>query len=217
MSIKIYITDDHPLAIAGIRNLLEPFSHLKVTRHFETGEALLEKLTQATLPDILLLDILLPGISGKELVPILLERFPGLKIIALTSLNAPGYIKSMMRAGCRGYLLKNTRQKELVKAIETVHGGGTYIGEALKSQLYENLTAFKEKRASDPELKKVILTRREKEILQLIVKEYNNQEIAERLFLSIRTVENHRYKLYQKLDTKNAMGLLNTAIELGLI
>jgi DNA-binding NarL/FixJ family response regulator len=216
MIIKVCITDDHPLAIAGLQNMLLPFPHIKVNSTYETGEALLEGLSRIK-PDIILLDLLLPDINGKELAKIVLQQYPDVKIIALTSLDAPTHIKTMMRQGCKGYLLKNTRQTSLVKAIETVFEGGEYIEPSLKERMLDNIMSLKKKQDFVQPDKKIVLTRREKEILQLVVQEYNNQEIAEKLFLSIRTIENHKYKLHQKLETQNAMGLLKTAIELGLL
>lgn len=216
MPISIFITDDHPLAITGLYNMLLPYGNINVTGTFQTGQALLDALALSQ-PDILLLDILLPDLNGKELALMISKQYPGLKIIAITSLDAPTYVKAMMRHGCSGYLLKNTDQETLCEAIETVYRGQEYIEPTLKEQMMDNLFRYK-KEHKNPQLKVNVprLTNREKDVLDLIVKEYSNQEIADQLYLSIRTVERHRFNLMRKFDAKSPIGLLKTAIEMGL-
>src|SRR5690606_10173588 len=118
-----------------------------------------------------------------------------------------------MRIGCSGYILKNTDVKQLVFAIKEVYKGETYIQPDLKEQMINNMLQFK----NSAKMLQPKLTVREKEVLALIVEEYTNQEIAEKLSLSLRTVENHRFSIMNKLDVKNSVGLVRAAIELGLI
>ena len=212
MSIRVAITDDHPLAINGLRNMLSNADNIVVLDCYETGQELLNgiKLRQ---PDILLLDIQLPDYKGNELAEMISKVYPWVKIIAISSLDAPIHVKMMMRSGCSGYVLKNTRVKALLHAIEQVHSGIDYIEQALKEQMMQHLLKYKKLNTS----KTPTLTQREKEILKLIVEENTNQEIAEKLFLSLRTVENHRFSLLQKLDVKNAIGLVKVAIQSGLV
>lgn len=216
--ISIFITDDHPLAITGLMNMLLPYKHISVTGTFVSGAALLGGLQQAQ-PDILLLDILLPDTNGKELAQLITTTYPHIRIIAITSLDAPTHVKSMMRNGCKGFLLKNIDQSTLVEAIDTVYGGGEYIESSLKEQMLGNILNFRKRMETEggERIKAPRLTNREKDVLDLIVKEYSNQEIADQLFLSIRTVERHRFNLMRKFDAKSPIGLLKSAIELGLV
>jgi DNA-binding NarL/FixJ family response regulator len=212
MSIKITITDDHPLATNGIASMLTPFPQLEIMDLFNSSSALLEGL-KTRQPDILLLDIMLPGQSGRDIAPVIKSNYPAVKIIALTSLDAPSMVSGMMRRGCSGYLLKDTDQETLVLAIEEVYKGHEFIEPSLKEKLLENITRFQ---SNKTERMAHELTQREKEILKLIVAENTTQEIADKLFISFRTVENHRYSLLQKLDVKNSVGLVKLAIQMGL-
>jgi len=210
--IKLAITDDHPLAINGIKSMLSSSQHILVTATYANGNSLLEGLKSYP-PDVLLLDIMLPDKSGKELAKIIVHDYPHIGIIALTSLDAPSIVKVMMQRGCKGYLLKDTDEQTLVEAIETVAKGNEFIEPSLKEHLLQQMMGNKK------QVNGVIheLTTREKEILRLIVAEFTTQEIADKLFISFRTVENHRYSLLQKLEVKNTAGLVRVALTTGLL
>lgn len=212
MSIKVAILDDHPLAINGIRIMLDKQSDIEITDTYTSAGALLEGLAKRQ-PDVLLLDIVLPGMSGKELAPVIAKEYPDIAIVALTSLDAPAVVKSMMQRGCMGYLLKDTDQETMIAAIHHAYKKEKFIEPSLKEVFMQNMMNYK-KNMPDVALQ---LTHREKEILQLIVEECTTQEIADKLCISFRTVENHRYSLLQKLDVKNTAGLVKTAILLGLV
>jgi DNA-binding NarL/FixJ family response regulator len=214
-TIRVSIVDDHPMVISGLTNMLQPVKHIAVISHFLNGKDLMDGLEQ-NLPDVLLMDIIMPGMQGPELVRWVKSLYPGIKILAVTSLDTPGQIRNMMQCGCSGYLLKNTDQHILVEAIERIFTGDEYIEPALKEQLLQSMLRFKEKTESPKHPLKVVLTRREKEILQLIIQENSNQQIADKLFVSLRTIENHRFNLQQKLQVKNMIGLLKVAIQMGL-
>ncbi len=211
MPIRVAIVDDHPLATTGLRNMLAVSNGIEVTDSYHNGATALEGLKQ-TQPDVLLLDILLPDIKGEDLAARISNTWPAIKIIAITSLDAPIHIKVMMRNGCKGYLLKNTDVDTLVQAIVTVYQDEEFIEPALKERMVQNMLQFRRN-----DMKPPVLTRREIEILCLIVAENTNQEIAEKLHLSTRTIEKHRFSLLQKLDAKNTAGLVKTAIEFGYI
>jgi DNA-binding NarL/FixJ family response regulator len=211
MPISVAIVDDHPLATTGLRNMLSVSEDIQVTDTYHNGTALLEGLHQRQ-PDVLLLDIQLPDIRGEELAARISREWPGVKMLAITSLDAPIHIKIMMRNGCKGYLLKNTDVDTLIMAIEEVQQGREFIEPALKEQMVQNILQFRKTDRKPP-----VLTRREREILELIVAECTNQDIAGKLSLSLRTVEKHRFSLLQKLDVKNTAGLVKTAIEFGYI
>ncbi len=213
MPIKVAITDDHPLAIGGIENMLREYGNIHIAGTYTSGSALLKGINEQQ-PDVLLLDILMPDQSGQELAEIISKTYPGIRILALTSLDAPYYVRGMMRRGCSGYLLKNTDQETLIKAIEEVYQGKEFIEPSLKEQIMHNTLKGKRSHPAPPI---PVLTQREKEILQLIVEEFTSQEIADKLFLSLRTVEGHRLNLLQKLDAKNTVGLVKTALQTGLV
>lgn len=212
MAIKIVITDDHPIVLDGLSMALNGHPEIIITGGYSTGEALFLGL-QKSQPDLLLLDLQLPDKSGYELVPLLLKQYPDLKILILSGMESSPHIKEMMQKGCRGYLLKSTTNKQvLIDAITEVYNGGLYLDKGLKEQLLSEMFVNKRKRDKlDPRI-----TQREKDVLKLIAEECSNQEIADRLFISLRTVETHRYNLLQKLDVKNIAGLVRLAITLDL-
>ncbi len=212
MMIKVVITDDHPLALNGLKNMLQPFEHIQVVGTYGSGQKLLAGLVAAR-PDVLLLDVLLPDMDGGEIAAVVTRSYPDINILVVSSIDAPAHVKTMLKAGCKGYVLKNIEQDTLVEAIETVYQGKEYLDNAIKDKWAKYLLQYKR---IIPE-KKAPLTRRELEVLRLIAQEYSNPEIAKQLFLSLRTVENHRFNLQQKLEVKNTAGLVNTAIQMGLL
>jgi DNA-binding NarL/FixJ family response regulator len=205
--IKVTITDDQQIILNGLQKIIAEASDIDLIGVFTGGEDLLEGL-EKQLPDVLMLDINMPGKTGIELAGIISKQFPPVKIIALTNVDIIPQVKKMLQHGAVGYLLKDAAPEIIIEAIRKVAGGDKYLYEDLQKQLMNDLF--------EPSGKHVI-TRREKEILQLVVDEYTNQEIAEKLFLSLRTVENHRNNLLQKLGVKNTAGLVKAAINEGLV
>lgn len=213
-TIDIAIADDHTMIISGIISLLQNCKHINVVGAYPNAAALLEGLKQKQ-PQVLLLDILLPDQSGKDLAPLIKATYPQVEILVLTSLDAPALVGGMLRRGCRGYLLKGAGALLLQQAIECVSYGKEFIDPLLKEQFVRQVIKFNDQIPIPllvPEL-----TQREKEILQLIASEYSTKQISEKLFISQRTAENHRYNLMQKLDVKNTVGLVKIAIQLGLV
>lgn len=210
--IKIAITDDHPIVIDGLLNALHDTPGMEVVATYNNGAALLKGLQEQSI-DILLLDLQLPDKNGAELVPIVLQQYPDIHILILSGVESSSYIKEMIQKGCKGYLLKsNTDRDKLITAIQEVYNGSVYLEPAIKEQLLHEMLIAKRKRDSiNPKV-----TQRELEVLRLIMEELNNQEIADRLFISLRTVETHRYNLLQKLNAKNTAGLLRIARQMGI-
>lgn len=205
--IRVAIVDDQVIILNGLQKILADAPHVKIEGVYNNGDDLL-KAMEKNIPDVLLLDIQMPGKSGPELAVIIAKKYPSVKMIALTNVDVITQVKQMLQKGCLGYLLKDVSPEILLKAIETVHNGEQFLKEDFKTQLLNSLSGNESNH---------LITRREKEILKLIVEENTNQDIAGKLFLSLRTVENHRNNLLQKLQVKNTAGLVKVAIQEGLI
>ena len=209
--IKVAITDDHPIVIEGIKMMLKPNKDICIAQSFNNITEMFGGLNQEI--QILLLDINLPDGNGIVACKELLNRFPNLKIIALTNFEDVSFIKQIIKNGAMGYLLKNTGKNELIEAVKTVLNGELYLQQNIKELLLKE--SFGKATTSSFFIPK--LTSREKEILGLIIKEYTTEEMANKLFLSAKTIESHRSNLIQKLGVKNSAGLVRVAFEKGLI
>ncbi len=207
MTINVDITDDHPLAINGIRMMLEDEPDIHIAHTYTTGAALKKGLASQQ-PDVLLLDVKLVDEPGSEVAAFITRNYPEVRIVALTSLDAPAVVKNMMRNGCIGYLLKGTDRSTLIETIRKAYYCEEFLDPALHMHMRHVLSPSNE----TPEL-----TKREKEILKLIVAGDSTQEIAEKLCISPRTAEVHRLTLLKKLDVKNTAGLVRIALTLGLV
>lgn len=208
--IRVGILDDHTMVLKGIEALLEDSNEIKVVYTFNNAKALLDYLSKEH-PDVLLLDINLPKSNGIELCGFITKTYPEISIIGLSNYNDTGFIKNMMRNGAKGYLLKNTSREELTEAIKTVNSGEKYIPKILKNKLLNESFGVQ----LSPFIPQ--LTRREQEILESIANELTNNEIAEKLFISTKTVESHRKNLLQKFGVRNTAGLIKEAFTKGLL
>jgi DNA-binding NarL/FixJ family response regulator len=208
--IRIGIVDDHSLIISGLAHMLSDQIDCSILFTAHSGKELMAQL-ENQLPDVLLLDIELPDSSGIELCVAVLKRYPTLPVVALTNHDEVVYVKKMLRSGAKGYLLKGTNKQKLLQAIHTVIQGQQYLDSQVEQAVL--LQALGGKRQNSV----VKLTKRENEILALIASEHSNQEIADKLFLSVRTVESHRHSLNQKLNIKNSAGLVKEAYLRGLV
>lgn len=213
--IKLAIVDDHPMVLAGIKVLMRPFSNIQVKHTYADADALIEGLAKSV-PDVLLLDLALPDKPGKELVTEVLRAHADLKILVLTSMDTPAMVSSLMRRGCKGYILKGADPARLVEAIETVYKGGVFVDAELKEQLLLDAITPKKPWEKAKEMG-AELTEKEIEILKLIAAEYTTKEISEALNIGFRTAENYRYNLTKKLDVKNTAGLVKVAMQMGLV
>lgn len=210
MKINIAIADDHPLIINGLTQILRNCGDMNIVSAYSSGHELLQGLATVK-PEVLLLDLHMPNGSGEEVAPIIRKQYPSVKIIALTNQDNTYYIKTMMSYGASGYLLKSSIADIIIHAIRVVHNGEIFIDPLLKEKLVQESLLEKDKPARPQ------LTRREKEVLELIASNFNSQEIADRLYLSKRTIDNHRLSLLMKLDVKNSAALIKKAMQLGLI
>lgn len=205
--IRISIVDDHPLLIKGLQTMLQHCADIEVVGTYHSGKELLAGLRKQC-PDVLLLDIQMQDQMGDELMPLLRKSYPDMMIVALTNMDHEYYIKVMLTEGVMGYVLKNSDEEILLEAIRSVYKGVQYFDPLIRKQAVK---------AQKNATQKPALTRREKEILELIALDYSSNDIADRLFLSKRTVDNHRIHLLLKLDVKGSASLVKKAIDLGLI
>ncbi len=205
--IKVLVVDDHRLVIEGISSLLESEEGIEIIGSAVDGIKCLDFL-EKNHTDVVLLDINLPDMSGLDLCKMLKDRVPDLKIIALSTFNQSTYINKMMANGADGYLLKNVGKSELSEAIKNVFAGQTVLSE----EVAKIVKISKTKLETIP-----VLTKRETEVLKLIAEGLTNQQIGEKLFISIDTVDSHRKNLHTKLGVNNTALLVRFALENGVI
>lgn len=204
--INVAIVDDQSIIRQGLQKILAEASHINTGTLYGNGDDLLLAL-ETNQPDVLLLDVQMPGKSGIELATIISKKYPAVKMIALANVDTLTQMKQMLQKGCLGYLLKDVSPEILISAIETVHNGQQFLDKNLKKQLLSSLSGQDDKQ---------IITRREKEILKLILEGNTQEAIASKLLISLRTVENHRNNLLQKLNVKNTDGLVKVMLRDGL-
>ena len=208
--IRLHIVDDHQMMIDGLRALLGDEPAFKIIAESNNGKVALSKI-ETDQPDVLLTDISMPEMNGLELTKAVKEKFPEIKIIALSMFGERNTISEMLQAGISGYIVKNTGKQELVQAINKVATGGLFFSDEVSAEMMKAI--------STPAVKEdvITLTPREIEIVKLIAKEFSNLQIAEALFISERTVETHRKNIFRKTNTKSVVGLIKYAIEKKLL
>lgn len=205
LAIQVFIVDDHYMVIEGIRSLLQNEKGIEWIGHAMNAESCVAFLNNRQ-PDVIFMDINLPDKNGIDLCKEVNEKYPSISIIGLSTFNQQSFITKMMVNGASGYVLKNASKEELLYAIQTVVRGRTFLS--------HEAALIAEKNADD-ELP--LLTRREKEVLELIADGMTTQEIADKLFISSATVETHRKNLLVKLEAKNVAAMVKIAAKLNLI
>lgn len=211
--IKILLVDDHKMIREGIKSFLEEHKEYVVCMEAENGLDALDKYDASKI-DLIITDIIMPEMDGIAMTVELLKKNPEVKIIALTMLNENHHIKQMLKAGVMGYLLKNCSEEELIKAIEVVISDNKFYSEEVTEIIMNDLSG--DKKAKQRLSVEIPLTTRELEILRLICKEYSNKEIADELFIGMRTVDAHKRNLLEKTGCRNVAGLVVYALERSL-
>ena len=209
--IKVIIVDDHLLIRVGFSTLLADYENIELIGEAKDGVEFL-KLLETDIPDVVFMDINMPGMNGIDATREAIKLLPNLKIVALSTNDGEDSIDAMIQAGAKGFLLKKIIADDIIKAIENVTKGGSYFSPELVSYLSKNLSKQKSNN-----LFKVDLNAREKEVLNLLCQGLSTQEIADKLFLSNRTVEIYRANLLLKTNTKNSIGVVLYAIKNRLI
>ncbi len=213
--INILIADDHTMFVDGMESILSGEADLKVVGRSYDGPSVL-KFLEITKIDIVLLDVNLPGMNGIEVCKEITTHFPSVKVLAISMFNEESFVTEILNNGSKGYILKNTGRSELLKAIRTVAQGNSYFSDEVTSIIMNGLMN-KRKSSSKSSAFYPKLSRREKEILRLIAQEFTTQEIADNLYISLKTVESHRSSLLSKLNARNSVGLVRIALENHLL
>ena len=206
MQTKVFIVDDHYMVIEGIRSLLQNENGIEWMGHATNATSCLAFLQQQK-PDVILMDINLPDKSGIDLCKEVKDKYPGIYILGLSTFNQQSFIEKMMASGASGYVLKNATQEEIIEGIETV----------IKGKQFLSFDAALALRKNNSDSNVPVITRREKEVLELIADGMTNNEIAQQLFISSTTVDTHRKNLLAKFEAKNIASLIKQAMQMSII
>ena len=212
MSMRIILADDHKIIRDGLRSLLEQEEDIEVVAQAKTGHETIE-LVAKFVPNVVIMDIAMPDMNGIEATRHIINNFENVKIIALSMHSDRKFVIEMLKAGASGYLLKNCAFEELANAIRTVIAGKTYLSPSITDVVVDNYV-----RGSGDNAPSVfsVLTRREREVLQLLAESKTTKQVAIILHISPKTVETHRLKIMKKLDLNNVAALTKYAIREGL-
>jgi two-component system response regulator NreC len=208
--IRVVLVDDHAVVRSGIRLLLDRQEDIEVIGEAGNAKDALFR-ARALKPDVILLDVVMPGESGIEVLPRLLEESPQTKVLVLSMQDDPSYVREAFAAGAQGYVLKEAADEEVVSAVREIAKGGRYVHPTLGARM---VAAEAEERAAveaDP------LSEREREVLRLLALGHTNQEIAGKLYISVRTAESHRAHVMQKLRLATRAELVRYALSRGLL
>ena len=210
MSIRVLVVDDHAVVRAGLRRVLEAEGDLEVVGEAADAERAVFEAIE-TKPDVVLMDLVMPGKSGIEGMPALLQSLPDVEVLVLSMQDDPRDVREAFAAGAAGYVLKEAADVEIVGAIRAVAAGKRYLHPALGARLVAAEAEERQKGIADP------LSEREREVLHLLALGHTNQEIAKRLFISVRTAETHRAHIMRKLSLKSRAELVRYALAEGLL
>jgi DNA-binding NarL/FixJ family response regulator len=212
--IKIILADDHRIFRKGLKSLLSEKSNIEILAEADDGAEALEKAMKYR-PKIVIMDIGMPKMDGIEATRQIRERLPDTEVVILSMHSKKAYIDQVLKAGAKGYVLKDSDEENLIAAINTVHNGGYYLDSLIADQILSDYFGGKSKRElkkqSDP------LSEREREVLRLLAQGHSNQEVADILCISRKTVENHRANIVRKTGVQGLVGLTKYAARIGLI
>ena len=210
MTIRVLIVDDHAVVRAGLRRVLDAEADIETVGEAADGERAIFEAMETT-PDVVLMDLVMPGKSGIEAMPALLQAAPEAKVLVLSMQDDPRYVREAFAAGASGYVLKEAADTEVVAAIRAVAAGERYVHPSLGAKLFAADAEERRRAESDP------LSDREREVLRLLALGHTNQEIATMLFISVRTAETHRAHIMQKLRLGSRAELVRHALAEGLL
>jgi two-component system, NarL family, response regulator NreC len=208
--IRILLVDDHAVVRSGLRLLLDREEGMTAVDEAATADEAIFRMIEHK-PDVLLIDVTMPGTSGIEAIPKLLEASPATKVLVLSMHDDPRYVRDAFAAGASGYVLKEAADSEVVAAIREVASGGSYVNPALGARMVAAEAKEQAEAQADP------LSEREHEVLRLLALGHTNQEIAKTLYISVRTAETHRAHIMQKLGLASRAELVRYALAKQLI
>ena len=212
--IKIILADDHRIFRKGLKSLLSERENIEVMAEADNGDEAVDAVRKHK-PEIVVMDIAMPKMDGIEATRHIRERFPDTEVIVLSMHAKKAYIDQVLKAGAKGYVLKDSDEENLLSAIDTVHTGGYYLDSPVADQVLSDYFRDKSKgglkKQADP------LSDREKEVLRLLAEGHSNQEVADTLYISRKTVENHRANIVRKTGIQGQVGLTKYAARIGLI
>ncbi|WP_406827216.1 response regulator [Pedobacter sp. KACC 23697] len=214
--LKIILAEDHNLVRNGIKMLLESQADIEVIAEADDGKQVLEHLVSGIVPDIILADINMPEMDGISLIKAIKSTHPHIKVVILSMLDQEKYVMQAFMEGSYGYLLKNVNESEMLFALKTVADGAKYLCVELTETMLNRLINQTSAQA-EQEKNQVDFSMREIEVLHLVAEGYTNQEMADKLFLSKRTIEGHRQMLIDKTGSKNTASLIRFAIMNGFL
>ena len=210
MTLRVVLVDDHAILRAGLRRVLDAEDDIEVVGEADNAEhAVFEALSSK--PDVVVMDVVMPGKSGIEGLPALLQAVPGTRVLVLSMQDDPHYVREAFEAGASGYILKEAADTEVVAAVRLVADGEQYVHPALGARLVAADAAERRRAEEDP------LSEREREVLRLLALGHTNQEIAKLLFISVRTAETHRAHIMQKLRLSSRAELVRYALDNGVV
>jgi two-component system, NarL family, response regulator NreC len=210
-SMRILIADDHAILRTGLRLLIETQPNLSVVGEAENGREALEK-ARSLHPDLILLDLNMPEVDGMTVIPQLRREVPDSRILVLTMHDDAAHLRQALDAGASGYVLKKAVDQELLMAIRAVRRGETYVHSAMTHKLLESLAESQEPEADDPWRR---LSEREFDVMRLVALGHTNNEIAEELYISVKTVESYRARGMEKLGMESRAQLVQSALKHG--
>lgn len=212
--IKVILADDHRIFRKGLKSLLSEKKNIEVLAEADNGDEALEAVKKYK-PEIVVMDIAMPKMDGIEATRQIREQFPDTEVVILSMHAKKAYIDQVLKAGAKGYVLKDSDEENLLSAIDTVHNGGYYLDSPVADQVLSDYFRDKSKRElkkqSDP------LSERERQVLRLLAEGHSNQEVADTLYISRKTVENHRANIVRKTGIQGQVGLAKYAARIGLI
>ncbi|MDX6448921.1 MAG: hypothetical protein QOD08_1384 [Gaiellaceae bacterium] len=210
MAIRVVVVDDHAVVRSGLKLLLDSHDDIEVVGDAGNAQDAVFRVRELT-PDVILLDLVMPGEGGIEVMPKLLKEAPKAKVLVLSMQDEPSYVREAFAAGASGYVLKEAADQEVVNAVREIAGGGSYVHPTLGARMVTAEAAERAAAEADP------LSDREREILRLLALGHTNQEIAKLLYISVRTAETHRAHIMQKLRLGTRAELVRHALAHGLL
>jgi len=214
--IHILIADDHKMFREGLKEILGKEPNLAIVGEAGDGREVIGQMGQHPV-DVVLMDIDMPGVNGIETTRHIVQKHPHTRVLVLSMHSDAKYIISMLEAGAKGYVLKTAGKEEMIAAVNAVASGDSYFSHLISTRIIEQLQHHKVGSGIASAAEQPPLTPREFEVLKLIALEYSNPEIAQKLYISIRTVDTHRRNLLEKLGVKNTAGLVKYALKMGLL